>query len=222
MPSAFSWLMLVPSSLRLPAPVNQGVRPCSNTRRGFVRLLSLVQMKPLASCRIGLWTAYNIDGQAIRVEFQRPSNTRLKAESFIRVLLAIAYASFCAKISFGATPSIDNSFTFFCFLLSPLLLFLYLRNGLEGDNRFIAYIVEINATTKRIRLSDPRINFEETHYISFADVSDIYIHQNVNALRQPRWVSIRCKDGQIFHLPWTGPVSDELLNLIKTWIDGNP
>lgn len=26
MPSAFSWLMLVPSSLRLPAPVNQGVR----------------------------------------------------------------------------------------------------------------------------------------------------------------------------------------------------
>ena len=32
MPSAFSWLMLVPSSLRLPAPVNQGVRLSSNSR----------------------------------------------------------------------------------------------------------------------------------------------------------------------------------------------
>ncbi len=103
-----------------------------------------------------------------------------------------------------------------------MLIALYLRNGLEGDNRFIAYIVEINTKTKRISLSDPRINFEETHYVSFADISDIYILQNANALRQPRWVSIRHKDGQIFHLPWTGPVSDELLNLIKTWIHGKP
>ena len=33
MPSASSWLMLVPSSLRLPAPVNQGVSPITRSMR---------------------------------------------------------------------------------------------------------------------------------------------------------------------------------------------
>ena len=36
MPSAFSWLMLVPSSLRLPAPVNQGVRLNNMSRAAFI------------------------------------------------------------------------------------------------------------------------------------------------------------------------------------------
>jgi len=35
MPSAFSWPMLVPSSLRLPAPVNQGVRPLKSLHPAF-------------------------------------------------------------------------------------------------------------------------------------------------------------------------------------------
>ena len=36
MPSAFLWLMLVPSSLRLPAPVNQGVRSFMLSRTRFI------------------------------------------------------------------------------------------------------------------------------------------------------------------------------------------
>ena len=39
MPSAFLWLMLVPSSLRLPAPVNQGVRPLMSQLWQHVREL---------------------------------------------------------------------------------------------------------------------------------------------------------------------------------------
>ena len=44
MPSASSWLMLVPSSLRLPAPVNLGVRLSSNSRRNYSVSHSLHQM----------------------------------------------------------------------------------------------------------------------------------------------------------------------------------
>ena len=40
MPSAFLWLMLVPSALRAPAPVNRGVRPFLNSQSlPFVAML---------------------------------------------------------------------------------------------------------------------------------------------------------------------------------------
>ena len=42
MPSAFSWPMSVPSSLRLPAPVNQGVRP--TIREAPVKIVHLIAL----------------------------------------------------------------------------------------------------------------------------------------------------------------------------------
>ena len=61
MPSAFSWLMLVPSSLRLPAPVNQGVR----LLRASSNDQSLTVMKRVAKVIGGLLIALLITAAAL-------------------------------------------------------------------------------------------------------------------------------------------------------------
>ena len=48
MPSAFSWPMSVPSALRAPAPVNQGVRLSSNTSQTNQRNTAKLMLELLA------------------------------------------------------------------------------------------------------------------------------------------------------------------------------
>lgn len=143
-----------------------------------------------------------------------PSETEMLISRCIQFTLAMAYLCWCGYLAFNDSTVNANSFPFFCFLASPLLLMSYLKTTPHGDNRFMPYIVEVHESEGVLFLTDPRHGHHETRIIPMAKIQDIIVHQRFGKYSPPACIAILCLNGRVFLLPPLGSLSHGPMGLL--------